>query len=156
LDALIIYNHCLDIISASNSDYNYKFKMFALNALYNILSTHAGRIEFFNVRHVTLQGEGRQDAIERHQLFMLKKLLRYLERIPMVVEKTSTKGSLEFTDVHVPSKEGVDIVEGVLLVSGWTQAMFCALLSPLSPPVMTILTAVPGVPIAVELGSVGA
>lgn len=117
LDALIIYNHALGIISASNSQYNYKFKVFALNVLYNILSTHAGRMEFFNVRHVTLQGEGRQDAIERHQLLMLKKFLRYLERIPTVVEKTSTKGSLDFTDVHVPSKEGVDLVEGVLLVS---------------------------------------
>lgn len=117
LDALIIYNHCLNIISAPNKEYNHKYRFFALNALYNILSTHAGRLEFFNVRHVTLQGEGRQDAIERHQLSMLKKFIRYLERIPTVIEKTSTRGSMEFTDVVVPSKEGVDIVEVVLLVS---------------------------------------
>lgn len=115
-DSLAAYDYALEIIMASNKKYNYTFKTFALNVLYNILSVHAGRAEFFSIRHITLQGEGRQDAIERHQLSQLKILLRYIERIPMETTHTSTKGSKTMQTVDIPTHEGIDIVEATLLV----------------------------------------
>ena len=115
-EALAAYDYVIEIIVASNKKFNYIFKTFALNVLYNILSIHAGRAEFFSIRHITLQGEGRQDAIERHQLSQLKRLLRYLERVPTETTHTSTRGSKMMQVVDIPTHEGIDIVEATLLV----------------------------------------
>ena len=89
-DALRTYDHCLKIITAPRTEYNFTFKIFALNVLYNILSIHPGRAEFFNTRHILSEGEGRQDAIERHQLFMLKKLTKFIERVPTEIQVYDT------------------------------------------------------------------
>ena len=72
---------------------------------------------YFHYSHVKTQGEGRHGAIERHQMHMIRLILRFLEGIPMIIEKSSSKGSRHFVDVHLPSKEGVDIVEATLLVN---------------------------------------
>lgn len=53
-DALLVYEYVINIISSPNKDYNSTFRIFALNVLYNLLSTHAGRIEFFNVRYINI------------------------------------------------------------------------------------------------------
>lgn len=116
-ESVVVFEHMLEIINASNTVYSYTFKIFALNVLYNMMSTHAGRSEFFNTRHITLQGEGRQEAIERHQLNMLKKLLRYLENIPSEYKHSAIKGSSVVNMTCEPSHVGVDIVEATLLVS---------------------------------------
>ena len=41
-ESLLIYGHVMNIISSTKTDFPAKHKIFALNVLYNILSTHPG------------------------------------------------------------------------------------------------------------------
>ena len=41
-ESMLIYKHVLHIVDSTKANYSSKFKIFALNVLYNILSTHPG------------------------------------------------------------------------------------------------------------------
>jgi hypothetical protein len=114
-EALDVYHHVMRIVSGTYREFSPHMKIYALNVMYNILSTHAGRLEYFNTRSVTVEGEQRQDAIERHQMLMIKQVLKYLENIPGEYSHTCNKGSSQLTVTLGPSRIGVDLVEGALL-----------------------------------------
>lgn len=74
--AAAVYGLCMKILKDEHRSCDTSQKVFALHALHNLLQTRPGRTEFFNTRHITVQGETRQNAIDRHQISQLKILYR--------------------------------------------------------------------------------
>lgn len=63
---------CVEVAVDRANFYSATTKVFALLAMHNILSTTAGRTEYFNTSSITEMGEGRAVAIET---FITKKIM---------------------------------------------------------------------------------
>jgi hypothetical protein len=64
---------CIEIITDKQRVYAGLHKVFALNAMHNLLAVRSGRVEYVDMQKVQgVQGEGRAMAIEQHIATKLK------------------------------------------------------------------------------------
>ena len=113
VEAKEVFDLCLYLIDDPDRCIRQTHRAFALMALVNILSLRAGRMEYFNVETVTVQGAKRKDAVEQFLDKRLKILMFCLDNIEMETTKfSSIKDGIKVNHVTItPTQRGCDIAE---------------------------------------------
>ena len=112
-EAKEVFDLCLYLIDDPDRCIRQTHRVFALMALVNILSLRAGRMEYFNVETVTVQGAKRKDSVDQFLDKRLRLLTVCLDNIEMETTKFSTlKDGVKVNHVTViPTQRGCDIAE---------------------------------------------
>jgi len=102
---------CMSYIEDRDNKYSQTLKLFVYYALNNILSTTAGRAEYFNVMTIQEIGEARNIAIEQFITSRIIIFNKYLTKIPIELHAVPTDLPNVFTDVKKPTRRGAELVE---------------------------------------------
>lgn len=105
---------CIGILETPNYEIDAMMKVFALHALYSILSCRPGRLEYMNTSEVQDHSENRAQAIQE---FLGKKCLIFLTHLSNVeCEDISEyeKGFKTPTIVEKPLARSIEIIQGAL------------------------------------------
>jgi len=106
--------YCVGVVKDEHHIYPPLLKVFALEALHNILYVRAGRLEYIDTSQVPEQGELRQAAVEK---FLEKKFsifIMYLKVIPNETVTIFTKGEAKPETVKRPLQRSIDVIEGTV------------------------------------------
>jgi hypothetical protein len=91
-------------------------QVFAMHALHNIISTTAGRTEYFNIVGVTEVGDGRHIAIETFITARIMIFIKYLTKIHIEMNDPS-QNRTSTSIVRRPTRRSADLVEQTFIVS---------------------------------------
>lgn len=106
----------MEVIKDEARSHSPLLKLFALEALFNILSVRPGRAEYLNASAVPEQGELRHAALE---IFFEKKFaifLSYLRVIPNETISVYSKGQNKPETVKKPLARSVELVDANIKV----------------------------------------